>query len=115
MKELSWVSNPATDKSIKFRLSGSKITRTHNKADTQFLEDCATPVICIGNLQPAQSGRLLQSHTLMERCRGELLRQSRRKKKEMEHFPSCLNNPLRWVSKKRGRREVEQEKETERD
>lgn len=78
----------------------------------QFLEEYAIPVICIENLQPAQSGKLLQSHTLMERCRGELLRRGRRKKKEMEHFPGCLNNPPHWfwgldagvtLSPKRGR------------
>lgn len=48
---------------------------------TRFLREHMIPVICIKNLEPGQSGRLLQSHTLMERCRGELLIWSRRKKK----------------------------------
>lgn len=87
---------------------GATTRRMHS-----FLSEHATPVICIGNLQPAQSSGLLQSHTLMERCRGELLGWSRREKKKMEHFPGCLNNPPRWdatAGSPRLRREREGEK-----
>lgn len=47
------------------------------------------------NLRAARSGKLLQSHTLMERCRGEFLGQSggRGVRGEKEHFPACLNIP----------------------
>lgn len=47
---------------------------THNEADAQFFRTTYDPCHLHPNLQSAQSGRLLQSHTLMERCRGDLLR-----------------------------------------
>lgn len=57
-----------------------KFNRSHNKGGAQFIGEHRS---CHLHRNPPASSvrRLLQSHTLMERCRGELLRWSRRKKK----------------------------------
>lgn len=82
----------------------------------QFLEEYAIPVICIENLQPAQSGKLLQSHTLMERCRGELLRRGRRKKKRNGTFSRLSEQPTALVLRTRRRgHPVSEERERERE
>lgn len=134
----TWVSNSPIDNSTKIIiclvtdgkiwLSGpANSPRATRRLMHWFLGEHTIHVICFENLWPAQFSGLLQSHTLMERWRGDLIRWSRRKKK-WNIFPvvwtphltgSWEDTPGSPVSAERGRkqggvgRELMREKEAE--
>ena len=102
-----------TDKSSKIWPSGSANGAT-GRLIHSFQEYTRSLSSASKSLKPAQSGWLLQSHTLMERCRGDLLRWSRRGKKKrngtfsrLSEQPTALvsetRHPGHPVSKERGR------------